>query len=69
MDGPQRTEIGRLSLPELIELMHRVADEIESRCMVLEGRSEDGAVVLHDHLADGRHGDRDYHDRAGDGER
>ena len=69
MDGPQRTEIGRLSLPELIELMHRVAGEIESRCMVLEGRGEDGAVVLHDHLADGRHGDRDYSDRAADGER
>ena len=42
MDGPQRNELGRLSLPELIELMHRVADEIESRCMVLEGRNEDG---------------------------
>ena len=69
MDGPLRTELGRLSLPELIELMHRAADEIESRCMVLEGRNEDGAVVLHDHLADGRRGDRDHPDRAGDGER
>lgn len=28
-----KTDLGEMSLPELIELMHRIADEIESRAM------------------------------------
>lgn len=41
MDGPQRTEIGRLSLPELTDLLHKIADEIQLRAMEEAGKSED----------------------------
>ena len=40
MDGQSRIDLGDLSLPELVELMHQVADEILLREMQLVGVSE-----------------------------
>lgn len=36
---PQEIDLGELSLPELVELMHRVADEILLREMQEAGES------------------------------
>ena len=40
MDGQNRINLGDLSLPELAELMHQVADEILLREMQMAGVSE-----------------------------
>lgn len=40
MDGQNRINLGDLSLPELVELMHQVADGILLREMQMSGVSE-----------------------------
>ena len=37
----EEIDLGRLSLPELTELLHRIADEIQLRAMEEAGKSED----------------------------
>ncbi len=39
-------DLGRLSLPELVELMHLVADEIQLRAMEEAGKDEDRRAEL-----------------------
>lgn len=39
--SPNEDDLSRLSLPELIDLMHRVADEILLREMQTAGETED----------------------------